>query len=370
MESTFHSAMRRAVLAPCVLLASALAQKIPDATCAVEDYPLKSVVAWQFPQVLPKVQVVVLRDPAGEQEARFDLHHGASLISLRYQGREMLYGQSAGADVALFAFHQPPPGASGRSAYWNAFNPDQGGTSMGAPATVAGVACQGQRSMRAFAMMIDRSVDNTFEKGKLLAVWAGKISDNFPPGYSTPYVIEIGASWVENPGGAPKYYLKLGQSVVNTRPEASGPLRWFLSGAAPWNFAEYAAYPERCTEKTPCGSAEVAALASGHYEDATRRVGFATVVPTKPWRTSKSFLRDNAEFVVLLYGAVWAAPRRTFAAALERALDGIGSFRFEWYVCAGGWDQARALPRRSQRRKSPRWPCRRCLRARRRKKKP
>src|SRR5690242_6664503 len=43
-------------------------------------------VAWQFPETLSKVQVVVLRDPSGEQEARFDLLHGATLISLRYRG--------------------------------------------------------------------------------------------------------------------------------------------------------------------------------------------------------------------------------------------------------------------------------------------
>jgi len=323
--------------------AAATAQKIPDAACPVEDFPLKAVVAWQFPQVLPKVQVVVLRDPAGEQEARFDLLHGASLISLRYRGKELLYGQGAGADVGMFALRQPLPQMRMRSPYWTAFNPDQGGVSMGVASTVAGVACEGTRSMRAIAMMIDRSVDNSFEPEKLLGVWAGKISDNFPPGYSTPYSIETRASWVKNPGGAPAWYLKLEQSVVNIRPQASGPLQWFLSGAAPWNSQRFVQFPENCTEKSPCASTTTAALASGHYEDEANQRGVATVVPTAPWRTSKAFLRDNAEYVVLLYGAVWAAPRRTFAAVLERPLDGVGSFDFAWYVCAGPWEQVRAF---------------------------
>lgn len=72
-----------------VLLLLALpvaAQRIPDVHCELEDYPVKTVVAWQFPQAFSKLQVVVLRDPSGEQEARFDLLHGASLISLRYRG--------------------------------------------------------------------------------------------------------------------------------------------------------------------------------------------------------------------------------------------------------------------------------------------
>lgn len=331
------------LLGSLVFTLAANAQKIPDVTCTVEDYPLKSVIAWQSPQVLSKVQVVVLRDPAGEQEARFDLMHGASLISLRYRGKELMYGQSAGADVSMFALHQPPPGEKRRLGYWTAFNPDQGDSSMGTPATVAGVGCHGQESMRAFAMMVDRSADNTFQKDKLLGVWAGKITDYFPPGYSTPFTIETSASWVQNPGSSPRYYLKLDQSVVNVRPESSGPVQWFLSAAAPWNSGYYASFPENCTEKSPCTSQGAGALASGHYEDRARTEGIATVAPTGNWNTAKAFSQPNAEYVVLLYGAVWAAPRHTFATVLEKALDGLSAFQFSWYVCAGSWDQVRSF---------------------------
>ena len=339
--------MRNLPHIPLALLALASlagAQKIPDVRCQVEDYPVKSVIAWQFPETLSKVQVVVLRDPAGEQEARFDLLHGASLISLRYRGKEMLYGQSAGASVALFATRRGAEAELKRlRPYWSAYNPDQGASSMGVPASTAGVACEGQKSMRAFAMMIDRGVNNSFQTEPLLAVWEGRLSDNFPPGYSTPFAVETSASWVENPGKSPRYYLRLGQSVVNVRPGVSGALEWFLSGASPWDFAHAAAYPENCTEKTPCTSANAVALAAGRYEDAARTTGFATVVPTRHWQTRRAFLRDNAEYVVLVYGAVWAAARRTFATVLERPLDGAGSFQFTWYLCAGSWDQARAF---------------------------
>jgi hypothetical protein len=322
---------------------AANAQKIPDVSCTVEDYPTQTMMAWQSPQLLDKVQVIVLRDPAGEQEARFDLRNGASLLSLRYKGRELLYGHSAGADVGFFALHQPRPNEQKRSIYWTAFNPDQGGTSMGTPATVAGVSCNQQRSMRAFATMIDRSVDNSFQKDKLLSVWVGKIPDYFPPGYATPFAIETDASWVANPGKSPGYYLKLEQSVVNIRPEASGPLQWFLSAAAPWDAGNYASYPEACSEAKPCSSANTPALASGYYDDQGKTQGFATVVPTAPWRSPKAYTKANAEYVVLLYGAVWAAPRHTFANVLERPLDGLSAFRFSWYVCAGSWQQAQTF---------------------------
>src|SRR5262249_59006608 len=61
-------------------LGASSGQVIPDVHCVVEDYPVRAIVAWQFPETLSKVQVVVLRDPAGEQEARFDLLHGASSV--------------------------------------------------------------------------------------------------------------------------------------------------------------------------------------------------------------------------------------------------------------------------------------------------
>jgi hypothetical protein len=137
----------------------------------------------------------------------------------------------------------------GMTTYWSAFNPDQGGSSMGVPATTAGVACRGQSSMRAVAMMIDRGVNNSFQKEPLLGVWMGTISDNFPPGYSSPYAIETNASWVEHSGGASRYYLKLYQTVVHIRPDSSGTLEWFLGGAVPWEFDSKARLPENCTEK-------------------------------------------------------------------------------------------------------------------------
>jgi len=332
----------RICIALCWLAAVPVAaQKIPDVTCHVEDYSVKAVVAWQFPQTLGKVQVVVLRDPAGEQEARFDLLHGASLISLRYRGKELLFGETPGASISMFATrHGQEAELKTLAPYWSAYSPDQGGSSMGVPATTAGVACDGQNSMRAFAMMEDRGVDNSFQEHPLLGLTEGHISKNFPPGYSTPFAIETTASWTANPGGAPKFYLRLEQSVVNTRPIKTGPLEWYLIAAAPWDFSNATNYPANCTAKTPCQSSTTKALATGRYQDDVKRNGFAIVVPSNGWRTKREYIRDNAEYVVLLYNAVWAFPRRTFAAVFERSLDGVAAFRFQWFVCAGAWDQA------------------------------
>lgn len=335
----------RSILFPVLLLVSeAAAQRIPDVRCVLEDYNVDSVIYWQAPFKVGKVQVAVLRDPAGEQEARFDLTHGASLISLRYRGKELLFAQSAGASLNLYAPRRGTEQELRRlSPYWSAYSPTQGASSMEVPSPVTGVACNGQRAFRAFAVMVDRAQNSSFQQEPLLAVWKGKISDSFPPGYATPIAVETNAGWVENPGGAPKYYLKFDQSVVNVRAGGTGPLEWFIDGAAPWDYQFPASYPENCNEKTPCTSATAPVLAAGRYGDPARTHGFALVVPAAGWKSDRVFIRENSEFVVLMYGAVWAAERHTFAAVLAKPLEGIKANRLSWYVCAGPWDQARAF---------------------------
>jgi hypothetical protein len=321
-----------------------LGQKMPDVRGTYENYPVNIVNYWQSRWSIDSVQVVLLRDPAGEQEARFDLTRGATLISLRYRGEELLFGQSAGANVEMFVFRKDTSREGiGVSPYWTAFHPSQGGNSMGVPATTAGVACDGEKSMRAFSMMVDAGINNGFVQKPLFAVWKGKLSDTYPPGYSTPYTIQTDASWIPNsdPDGEPKYYLKLHQVVVNIRPDDSGPMDWYLEGAAPWSSLYSAVYaPKNCSEKTPCTSETAPVLMAGRYQDSLQTRGFAIVVPTMNWTTKRAYVLENAEYVKLLYGAVWAAPRHTFAVVLSRPLNGLSAFSFDWYVCAGSWNKA------------------------------
>jgi hypothetical protein len=319
-------------------------QPMPDVRGTYEEYPVNMVIYWQSRESLKSVQVAVLRDPSGEQEARFDLTHGATLISLRYHGEELLFGHSAGANVEMFVFRKDTaPEVKGLSPYWSAFHPSQGGNSMGIPSMTAGIACNGENSMQAFAMMVDASVNNSFERSPLLAVWKGSLSNTFPPGYSTPYTIQTDASWIpnSNPDSEPKYYLKLHQVVVNYRPYDSGPMDWFLEGAAPWTSVYSSVYaPKNCNENTPCTSATAPLLMAGRYQNSERTRGFSIVVPTTNWATQRAYVLENAEYVKLLYGAVWAAPRHTFAVVLSRPLNGLSAFSFDWYICAGSWNQA------------------------------
>jgi hypothetical protein len=306
----------------------------------MENYALNAESDWQVNQPLVSDEVVLLRDPAHEQEARFDLAHGAALFSLRYQGKELLFRHSAGAEVSMYAVrHGTESELKGLSPYWSAFHPDQGDSSMGVPATTAGVACDGENRMQAFAMMVDAGVDSAFVRQPLIGVWTGRVSQNFPPGYSTPYVIETEASWVKNPGSYPRYYLKLDQAVINVRSASSGPMQWFLTGAAPWNFSQSATNLPRCTEKSPCTSETAPAVAVGQYEDSACTHGVAIVAPAGMWHTQELYVQGT----VNPYGGVPVVRKQSFGVVFTHTLNGISAFHFIWYICAGDWNQAKVF---------------------------
>ncbi len=316
-----------------LLLAQATvgAQEFPNVRCNVQDYELKPG---------SEVQVVVLRDPSGEQQADFDLTHGASLVSLSYRGKELLYGHSVGANVQMYEIrHGTEQALKGLSPFWSAFNPDQGETSMDLSSSVAGVACHGQRWMNAFAMMVDGGADNSFQRQPLLGVWKGRLSGHFPPGYSTRYSIETEASWVRNPSGTPKYYLRLDQTVVNIQATDSGTMHWLLLGAVPWSFAHWAGDPDGCTERAPCRSSATPVISAGRYEDAAQTEGVALVVPTGAWGTNTLYLQGKGN----PDGGAPEEPERYFGVALTHALPGAAGIRFQWYVCAGSWSEARTF---------------------------
>jgi hypothetical protein len=273
--------------------------------------------------------VAVVRDPDGEQEARFDLTHGGALISLRYQGREMLYAQEPGASVTLSVPHQITeeeskvkyPTFSSDSSY----QASQAGISMWQPATTGGVSCHGLDSSRTFTMMIESGDDSSFQANPLVGVWMGHVSDTYTPAYSTTFTIETNASWVENPGHAPHYYLHLDQTVVNVRPWDPGAIEWRLQASAPWS-DQVKAVSATCDEKKPCTSATTPVVAAGRYEDAGLHSGFATVVPAAAWKTSRVFLIQS---------------EHGWATVLAHPLAGVGAFHFDWYICAGEWSQAK-----------------------------
>lgn len=319
------------------------AQEMPDVTCNVEDYERSPGID----ETDNKVQVVVLRDPSGQQEAKFDLKHGASLVSLRYQGKELLSGRhsySAGANVSMYRIrHGTEETLKALGPLASIYIPNQGQSSMDVPATVAGVACHGFGRMDAFAMMVDFGNDASFEPHPLMGVWKGKLSGHFPPGYSTPYVIETKASWAPNPGKTPSYYLRLEQTVINTRAEDSGDMSWVLLAAAPLTLGHQTGEPASCTSAAPCRSGTTPAIAAGRYEDAAHSTGVAVVVPTKTWMTDQLYGVGNSDPYIGRWEAPEALQLQYFGVVLRHPLAGSTAFQFEWYVCAGGWNAVQSF---------------------------
>lgn len=320
---------------------AAHAQEYRTVTCQVEGYAEYS----------PGNKVVVLQDPSGEQQARFDLTNGATLVSLRYHGRELLFGRrlrgngsTIGVDVSMYRVrHGTEAALKGQDPFTSAFLPTQGLATMDMPATVAGVACDGRKTMDAFAMMVDFGADQSFERHPLLAVWKGRLSGHFPPGYSTPYTIETEASWVRNPGKMPQYYLRLEQTVVNIRAEDSGPLHWLLLGAVPWNVSYATAYPGNCTVRTPCQSHTTPVVAAGRYADAEDSDGVAVVIPTKSWTTNGVYVIADGDPWEVGIGAPEVFKLRYLGAVLTQPLPGSTAFDFQWYICAGAWSGVRGF---------------------------
>lgn len=313
------------------------AQTFPHVACKVEDYELSPG---------NEVQVVVLQDPSGEQTAEFDLTDGASLVSLRYQGKELLYGHSPGLTYgdsigAFFSMYRVRP-MKGLDPFASVFNPTQGAPNLVVPATVAGVACHGHKWMNAFAMMINYAGDDEdATQHPLLGVWKGRLSGDLPPGFSTRYALETEASWVPNPAKTPKYYLRLQQTVVNIGAEDPGTMHWVLLGTVPWSVDHEAGFPESCTSTAPCQSSTTPAVAAGRYEDAARSHGVSVVVPTKSWMTDQVYVVDKHDGYVEEEYVPEVLKVHYFGVELTSSLAGSKAHRFQWYVCAGSWKHVR-----------------------------
>ena len=146
---------------------------------------------------------VVIKDPAGEQTVLFDTTSGGAIVSFRYKGEEHTWGWNGGGLLQM-AFHN----SMNRGPWAGDYNPTQAGDGS-AFSPVVGVACKGTESITLLTMMLDFNHNNGFYEKPLIAVWGGRVSDMLPPSYSSPYTLETRASWVPNPAGAPKFYLKL-----------------------------------------------------------------------------------------------------------------------------------------------------------------
>ena len=266
-------------------------------------------------------QTIVFRDPANEQTVLFDLVEGGAIVSYKYHNIEHIWGYNGGGLLQM-AFHNQR-----NDGLWEGdYNPTQAGdgTNM---SPVTGVACYGTDSLDIVTMMLDFNHNNGFYAHPIIAVWGGRIDTTNPTSYFSPYTLETCAHWVPNPGGEPKYYLKLDERITHLTKEKMGPFGFDFADYQNWNFNVRAISPENC----PCTSSITNYISGGWYTDSTRQEGLAIAMPSSNFPDSKVGGGFNSDYM-------WR--NHSFHLSASESLDGVTSKQFVWYVMVGSWDKA------------------------------
>ena len=266
-------------------------------------------------------QAIVFKDPANEQTVLFDLAEGGAIVSLKYHDMEYVWGYNGGGLLQM-AFHNQR-----NDGLWAGdYNPTQAGdgTNM---SPVTGIACYGTDSVDIITMMLDFNHNNGFYSHPLIAVWGGKVDTTIPTSYFSPYTLETIAHWVPNPGGEPKYYLKLDERITHLTNEKMGPFGYDFADYQNWNFDVRAISPENC----PCSSSLTNYMSGGWYSDKSRQEGLAIAMPSSNFPNSKVGGGFNSDFM-------WR--NHSFHLSASESLDGVASKKFVWYVMVGPWNKA------------------------------
>ncbi len=266
-------------------------------------------------------QAVEFSDPAGEQTVLFNLVQGGAIVSFVYKGIEHTWRYNGGGLLQM-AFHNSRDDGPWAGDY----NPTQAGDGT-AMSPVTGIGGNGKDSLILVTMMLDFNHNNGFYPHPLLAVWGGKVDENIPASYFSPYVLETFAHWVKNPGGEPKYYLQLDERITHLTEEVMGPFGYDFADYQNWEFNVRAISPENC----PCDASKTTYMAGGLYADKSRQVGLAIAMPSSNFPNSKVGAGFNSDYM-------WR--NNSFHLSSSESLDGITSKKFVWYVMAGSWDKA------------------------------
>jgi hypothetical protein len=266
-------------------------------------------------------QAVVFKDPAGEQTVLFDLVEGGAIVSFVYKGIEHTWKYNGGGLLQM-AFHNSRDDGPWAGDY----NPTQAGDGT-AMSPVTGIGGNGIDTLVLMTMMLDFNHNNGFYPHPLLAVWGGKVDENIPASYFSPYVLETTAHWVKNPGGEPKYYLQLDERITHLTEEVMGPFGFDFADYQNWEFNVKAISPENC----PCDASKTTYMAGGLYTDKSRQVGLAIAMPSSNFPNGKVGAGFNSDYM-------WR--NNSFHLSSSESLDGITSKKFVWYVMAGSWDKA------------------------------
>jgi hypothetical protein len=248
---------------------------------------------------------------------------GGAIVSLRYKGAEHVWGYNGGGLLQM-AFHDGMTHGPWRGDD----NPTQAGDGS-AMSPVTGVACEGGRAVAIMTLMLDFNHNNSFYVKPLIAVWDGRVNDMIPLSNFSPYALETRASWMANPAGEPKYYLKLEDRITHIADEKVGPFTFDFAAYADWGFQRRMVNPENC----PCEPGATSYIAGGFYHD-DLSTGLGVAMPARNFSSGRIAGEGGTE-------PMWR--NHSFHPSGEETLEGIASKAFVWYVMAGPWKNATAF---------------------------
>jgi hypothetical protein len=216
------------------------------AACGATTFTPQRSGGWQpsFPANPAIHQALYLTDPDNEQYAVFSMEYGGMLASLRYKaGGEVLTGTGTVDPAAKELIWGHHSGAMAQTAMWGGngtYNPtgsgDLGETGAGRGGPIYGASCKNGSLLLIYGTTVDFGKNDTtwgtnMNYGRAAALRAGvPVTDM----WLTPYSITVTATFVANPLGTPKHYLKLDHYIQNT------DTRENMTSGFHWTFALYA----------------------------------------------------------------------------------------------------------------------------------
>jgi len=301
------------------------------------------------PYTIEQHNAYALTDPSGQQTALFDLTWGGTLVSLKYNNQEMMWGPNPGGMIQPAYFGDPLHNISGGGAWW--YNPEQAGGPAFRGTPVFGAVCSDANTL----MIIGGATDYF---GGMSGYRVGNPVFLYSPSnqyhvydtnkhFAAPYTITTIATFVPNPGGSPSYYLKITQTILNNHPTENFTFGFQISGYVPARLKFFKSFPANCTAayQPGCGPADVPNLIGGLYSDLGLSDGTALYVrPRSDWPflgpvPSVFILHDSScqpagpadpnclAHTVGPWATDWSVPPST-----PRTMD--------FYVLVGSWAQA------------------------------
>lgn len=351
--------MKASLLSASILVLLAV-RPSPASAQAVPEIPGCSVGTYEphYGGYNPVHQAMVLTDPLGEQTAKFDLAFGGTLVSLTYQGAELVYGDVTGAQVQPTLFGGQNPEATKEGNY---YNPESGGDNALYPpdtdirgGATHGAYCSSSTTITMISAATDYNLGRSGHRPLYTVYSTGpqRGSPNpFAAGcpyarddcaqFTTPHSITTIATFVPNLAGAsPSYYLRLTQIIANASLVENIGWSHALATYGPTSWtANQIGHPAGCVRVTfeQCVAASTPDLLAGSYPNANHTSGIATyVAPQTFW----NFFPGVSTCYISLYESsatnLWvnSGPGKIYPLYLGQAN------RYAWYVMAGNWSAA------------------------------